>query len=924
MSIGSLIAQDINLNDNLPQDESVIKGTLKNGLTYYIRHNAKPEKRVEFRLAVNAGSVLEDNDQQGLAHFNEHMLFNGTEDFNKMDIVNFLEKSGVDFGADLNAFTSFDETVYMFQMPSDRQGLIDTAFMILENWASKASFEDEEIDKERGVIKEEWRLGLGAQDRMMKKYIPVLFSGSKYANRLPIGQIDIIDTASYEAVKRFYNDWYRPDLMAVMVVGDIDPAYAEKQIKEHFGKMKNPRKERERTEFDIPDNNEPLVAITSDPEATMSMVSVMFKHPKKHHITNGDYREKLIIDLYEKMLNSRFYEITQKPDAPVLYGGVGYGGFIGRSIDTYSMYAIAKPDQINNSVSLLIKENERVKQFGFTQQELDRQKSQLMSEMEKSLQEKEKTESRSLIQEYLNNFLEKEPIPGIEYEVKLAKSFVGDIKLEEVNKLADQLITDDNMIVLITAPEKEGVEIPNQETVLSLISSAKAESLVAYEEKEIGESLINEEITPGSIVEINENKDFGFYELKLSNGIEVYLKPTEFKNDEILMNAWAPGGISIAEDGNIINANFTAQLMNMSGVGDFNDVDLQKFMTGKNLSLSVNIGNLQQGFTGKSVNKDIETLFQLNWLYFMYPRKDSSALATFKAQMITQFKFMMSNPQMVFFKKFREMTTQNSPRVIILPSEDEINSIDLDKTFNFYKELYSNPSEFKFAFVGSFTLESIKPLIEKYIASLPGGDVNHKWVDRGVSFPDGVNEAVVNKGTEPKSMVGIAIKNDFDYTIENRLQMQMLIKILSIRLRESMREDQSGVYGVQAQQSTSKYENPEYQIFVAWGCSPDNVDKLVSTVFAEMQKLENELCDEVNLEKAVETYVRDLESNQDKNKYWLNKIKNSNWENEKLYSVDELNKMIRAISREDIQAAAKKYFTEDHYVKVVLMPEETK
>jgi zinc protease len=918
----NIFGQEFAATDKLPQDKAVIKGKLKNGITYYIRQNTKPENRVEFRLAVNAGSVLEDEDQQGLAHFTEHMCFNGTEDFKKSDLVDYLEKSGVDFGADLNAYTSFDQTVYMFQMPSDRQGLIDSGFMVLENWAHKVSFDNEEIDKERGVVREEWRLGLGAQERMMKEYIPILFSGSQYANRLPIGQIDIIDTAHYDVVKRFYKDWYRPDLMAVIVVGDIDPKMAEEQIKKHFSKMKGPKKERERIEFNIPENKEPLVAITTDPEATMNMVSVMFKHPKRSHLTNGDYRDKLIIDLYEKMLNARFVEISQKPDAPVLYGGVGYGGFIGRSIDTYSMYAIPKPNMIEKAVSLLIEENQRVKEFGFTKDELSRQKSQLMSEMEKALQEKDKTESRALVQEYLNNFLENEPIPGIDYEVALTKAYIPNIELEEINKLADELITDDNMIVLVTGPEKEGISIPDKDEVLEVIAKAKASELTAYKEEKIGESLISGEIIPGKIVETSTNDDFAYTSLKLSNGIEVILKPTDFKNDEIIMKCIAPGGLSVVDDNDIVSANFTSQIMSMSGLGEFNNVNLQKFMTGKNVSVNINIGNLSQGLQGKSVNKDLETMFQLIWLNFTSPRKDSIALQTFKSQMITQFKFMMSNPQMVFYKKFREITSSNNPRIIIIPTEEQINSIDLDKSFDYYKQLFSNAADFKFYFVGSFDIESMKPLIEKYLGSLPATNTYSKWIDRDIQFPAGINEATVNKGSEPKSMVGIMIKNDFDYNIKNRLELQMLIKILGIRLRETMREDQGGVYGVQVQQNASKFEKPVYSIFIIWGCSPDNVDTLVQTVFTEMRKLKNAHCDDVNLEKAVETYVRDLESNQKKNKYWLNKLSNSQWTDTQLYSVDELNEIVRNISKDDIQKAANKYFTEDHFTKVVLRPEE--
>lgn len=922
--LGNLFSfsQEFKPTDQLPQDPLVTTGELKNGIKYYIRQNAKPEKRVEFRLVLNAGSILEDDDQQGLAHFIEHMCFNGSEDFDKNELVSYLEKTGVDFGADLNAYTSFDETVYMFQMPSDRQGLIDTGFMVLENWAHKVSFDEDEIDKERGVVKEEWRMGLGAQERMMKTYIPILFDGSQYADRLPIGKMDIIDTAHYDVIKRFYNDWYRPDLMAVIIVGDIDPAYAEKQIKKYFSKIKGPKNPRERIVYDIPENSEPLVAIATDPEATMNMAMLLFKHEKNITLSNADYRNDLLMNLYIEMLNARLYEITQKPDAPIMYSGVNYGGFYGRTIDAYSLFALPKENMTNEAVAVLIEENERVKQFGFTADELMRQKSEMLSQLEKAILEKDKTESKVFVQEYLNNFLGNEAFPGIEYESALSKSLLPEISVDEINALAEKLITDKNMIVLLTGPAKEGVVIPTKEEIIKVIATAKATELTAFEEEEVGDKLINEELVGGLIIKTTENEEFGFTHMKLSNGIEVTLKPTNFKNDEILMAAFAPGGTSVADDNDFISAFFTSQILNMSGVGDFNEVTLQKFMTGKNASVAPYFGKLTQGINGNAVNKDLETMFQLTYLSFTAARKDTTAFMTFKSQMNTQFKFMMSNPQMVFIKEFRETMVSNSPRILVLPTEEQINSIDLDKVFNFYTDAFGNAANFKFFFVGSFDIEEIKPLIEKYLGSLPVKGSKTNWVDRNINFPTGITKKTVNKGTEPKSMVGLAMNNDFEYNIKNRMELQMLVKILSIRLRENMREDQGGVYGVQVQQHSGLYPEPEYSIYVMWGCSPDNVDTLVSTVFTEMDYLIENGPGDTNLEKSLETFLRDLETNQKQNKYWLNKLKDSQWLNTNLLSAEELTEVVKAITKEDLQKAAIKYFTKEHYIKVVLMPEE--
>lgn len=488
----SLFSQEKYLaTDPLPQDPDVIVGQLDNGLKYYIRQNHKPEKRVEFRLVVNAGSVLEDDDQQGLAHFIEHMAFNGTKDFSKNDLVNFLEESGVDFGADLNAYTSFDETVYMFQIPSDRQGLLDSAFMILENWAHELSFDPVEIDKERGVVHEEWRLGLGAQDRMMKKYIPIILKNSRYAVRLPIGKMSVIDSCSYDVIHRFYNDWYRPDLMAVVVVGDIDPAYAENQIKNHFQSVNNPDPERERVIYKIPNNGQPLVAVATDKEATFTNVTMFRKMNKLFIKTNDNYRTNIKFDLFISMLNERLYEITQEPDAPFIYAGAYYGGFLSRSLDAYTLSAMVKENRVNDAIKVLMQVNKQIKRYGFTEQEMERQKAAMVDRLDKMLSEKDKTESRVFVNEYVSNYLDQEPFPGIDYEVAYTKSVLPGIKLDAINQVAYYFAKNNGLVVLVTGPEKEGVIIPDEEEVLATLEKARNSEVSEFEEKTVGKSLID-------------------------------------------------------------------------------------------------------------------------------------------------------------------------------------------------------------------------------------------------------------------------------------------------------------------------------------------------------------------------------------------------------------------------------------------------
>ena len=919
----ALILGQIATNEVLPRDTAVITGTFENGLHYYIRQNSKPENRIEFRLVVNAGSVLEDNEQQGLAHFIEHMAFNGTKHFDKNDLVGFLEKSGVNFGADLNAYTGFDETVYMFQIPSDRQGLIDSAFMILEDWAHNLSLDREEIDKERGVVHEEWRLGLGAQDRMMKKAFPIIFKGSKYAVRLPIGKMSVIDSCAYGVIDRFYHDWYRPDLMAVIVVGDIDPAYAENQIKEHFSGLKNPDHELKREFYDIPGNKSPLVAIATDKEAFYSQIMLLYKQDKLMLRTPDDYRKKLMINLYVKMLNSRINEVIQKPDAPFAYAQALYMSYLSRSRDAFGTMAMAKANMIPESIELLVTENERARIYGFHNSELERQKAEILSNMEKALQEKDKTESRNYVSEYVSNFLEGEAFPGIEYEHKLTRELLPTIHINEMNQLSGQLVTDSNMVIMVLAPEKEDVSVPDENEVLVAISEARNAQIADYSDKAVNDQIIEDPLPDAEITETSTDKDFGVTTLKLSNGVTIHLKPTDFKNDEILLTSFGWGGTSIVPDDQFITASFTDDIINESGVGNMDKIALQKFLTGKNVSVTPFIGDLDQGIRGSTVKKDLETMFQLIYLYFAHPRKENKAFETFKSQTINRFKYIKSNPQAVFYDTLAKLATLNSPRTITFPTEQQINSIKLDEAYTFYNTLFENANGYTFTLVGNFDNDSIIPLITKYLGSLPSTDKQLSWKDVRPGFPDGITEATVYKGTEPQSFVSLMMKEPFVWSEENLTQKMLLMKILKIRMRESMREDQGGVYGVRAHASTSKYPTEEMSVTISWGCAPENVEKLVETVFKEMDTLKINGPGIVNLQKAKATSTREYETKFKENSYWLNKINRAAYLNSRMLSFEEIRQMIDRINSLSLKEMADKLFNDKHCLKVILLPENT-
>ena len=910
-----------NYDELLKLDPNVKTGRLENGLTYFIRHQSEPKNRVELRIAINAGSICEDDDQQGLAHLIEHMCFNGTKHFKKNELIDFLESTGVKFGAHLNAYTTFDETVYQLQMPTDREGLIDSALLVLEDWAHNVSFNPEEIDKERGVVKEEWRLGLGAQERMMNETFPVLLKGSRYAVRLPIGKMAVIDTAHYSTLKRFYYDWYRPDLMAVIVVGDIDVDRMEKKVKEHFEAINNPKDERPRIEYDIPGNKEPLIAIGTDEEATYFMVNVFYKHPREIKTTVGDYRMQLKENLYNSMLNARLSEIMQKPESPFMYAYAGYGGFLARTTDAYTSTALAKENKIGESLKVLLEENERVKRFGFTDTEFERQKTDLLRGYEKSFNERDKIKSGALVNEYLQYFLTKEPAPGIETEYELAKQLLPTIKLEEINSLAKEWVTDENMVVWITAPKKENVIVPDENEILSIIDSAKTAELTPYEDKALDEPLISEKITPGKVVD-EINTENGYTKWVLSNGVEVYIKQTDFKNDEILFKGYSTGGTSLIPDDKIATTLAFNQVINESGLGNFSNVNLEKKLTGKIVSLNAALSPLRQNFSGHASPRDIETLLELQYLYFTNPRRDEETFKKVIDNELNQAKFSAANPQMAFFDTLATITNSNSPRTIVIPSEEQIKSIEQDYIYDVYKKQFQHADGFRFFFVGNVDTEKLKPLVEKYLASLPVTGEELKWKDRTPEFPDGVTEFTYYKGKEPQSMVVINIKGDYKYNFENNLVFKTLEKTLSINLREKLREEESGTYGVWVQKNYQKYPRENYSLTIAFGCAPENVDKLVKATFDVIKKMQSEGPDEKVLAKAKETFIRERESAVRENSYWLNKLDDVTFLGSKIIPVEEYNKAVNAITPEQVREAAKKYITLDHYVYGVLKPAE--
>lgn len=913
-------AQSIALDQPIPVDSQITVGQFDNGLRYYVRANRKPEKRAELRLVVKAGSVLEDDDQQGLAHFLEHMAFNGTAHFPKSEIVSFIESLGMRFGADLNAYTSFDETVYMLTVPTDNPEALDRAFLVLEDWAHNISLDPAEIEKERGVVMEEWRLRRGAGARITDKLFPILLKGSRYADRIPIGKTEILQNFKPEVLKRFYTDWYRPDLMAVVAVGDFDKAAVENMIKAHFAPIPKPAAPRLRPTHDMPDHAGAVYAITTDKEMTSTAVELDTILPLRKQGSFGVYRTHIVDRLFSGMMSARFAEIAQKPDAPFLAAFVGRGAFIARTKEEAQLGARVKEDGIERGLDALLGEVERVSRFGFTATELDRQRVNLLRSYERMVTEDQNRQSGSRADEYIRNFLTDETLPGAELEQALHQRFLPQIPLEEINALAKEWFPDRNRLVVVTAPEKPGLVIPDEPKLAAVIKAAPNKDLQPYVDNVSTAKLLEPLPEPGSIVKTAAKDALSITEWELSNGVKVILKPTTFREDEVLFRATSPGGTSLAVDSDYIPASTAAQVLSAGGLGQFNTIDLRKVMTGKVASAGAFIGELEEGLTGSSSRKDLETMFQLIYLRFTQPRADETA---FRVQ-VTQAKTVLANQTAVPEFALREALTsilgQNHirRRITTASTVDEWN---LDKSLAFYQDRFADASDFTFVFVGSFDLPAMKPLVERYLGSLPSIRRQETWKDVGARLPKGVIEKKVEKGIEPKSQTAIVFSGPFEYDPAHRIAIRAMAQILQTRLLETIREELGGTYSITVNQNAQKIPNPEYQVVIQFGADPQRAEGLIQRVFEEIEKFKSSGPAEKQTNDQKEALLRDFETSSKQNNYLLSQIAFKYQYGEDVAGVWDVPESYKKLDGAAIQQAAKTYLNTDNFVRVSLFPE---
>ena len=929
-------AKKSDLNAQVPLDKKIRYGKLENGFTYYVRNNKKPENMIQFRLVSNAGSIMERDDQQGLAHFCEHMAFNGIKGYPHNTMIQKLQEHGVEFGRDINAYTSFDQTVYYVNMPADDPEMVKMGIEILDGWAGNILFDQKEIESERGVIHEEWRGGVGHGDRLRKKTWPIMLKGSLYADRLPIGKEEVIMNFERQSIVDFFNDWYRPDLQAIVIVGDMDNyEYAgkkgaiamEQKVKDVFsshqflGKEKLPR-----LSYQIPDNKEPLICIATDKEATSTSLALYWKHKKSPNGTIGAYRQGIVRSLISMMINERFSELCQKPTAPMMYAGGGYSGFLGREIDVFAVSASPKENRINETAELLLKVMKQIDDHGFLQAELDRQKEDLLSTYTKLAKEENKTQTNSLADEYTDHYLENSPCPGIRQEWKYAKEFMPEITLEECNAMVKTWITDENLIFYLTAPEKEGFKVTTEKEALNIIANSKNVVTEPWVDNFKDEPLFSEQLNEVTPKVTNSNKVLDYTEYTCPNGVRFIVKKTDYKADEIQISSFAFGGTSLYNDKDAYQAQNADGFIDAGGIANFSATQLSKKLKGMNLSISPYISDETQGFTGNCSPKDLETTLQLINLYYTAPRKDQEAYERNIENTVQQIKFVQDNPQVAFSLKYYQTAYPNDKRRVLIPTEEQVRSLDLEKMYTIYRERFNDASAQTFFFVGNVSDDDIK-LIAKYLNNLPvnGKQKNEKFINRNPEFAKGIQHAEAVKGIEKQGMLivtGQMNVNANELDPQTRIALQEFGDALGITTLEIIREKNGDAYSPSA--SVSYELMPEGQ--VSWmfyiGCDPEKAQKIEKDCIKIMKQYMKKGCDKKTLSKVQEQMIVNRGKARQNNGFWMGQIQGSYMYNESRDYVEQYNEMVKNVTPKDIKALAKKYVNLDNYIVVTLRPED--
>ncbi len=909
---------------DIPMDTSVRIGVLENGLTYYIKRNKLPENRAELRMALKAGSMQEDDDQQGLAHFIEHMAFNGTSNFSKNELVDYLESVGSRFGPDLNAYTSFDETVYMLQVRTDDQEQFNKGMLILRDWADGITFDEEEVDKERGVVISEWRSRLSSGQRMQQEYLPWLYYNSRYAKRLPIGDPNIVQNASYDVIKRFYADWYRPELLAILIVGDIELDQVEAQIKKEFSSITSDTPAREKESDAVPPHESTFVKVVTDHEATNSSVQIAYNHRHHDPKTLLDYRQEIVERLYNRMLGTRLSDISKEADPPYVFGYTGFGQSVG-DLATYRSYASCSPEDVSRALETLLDENQRVLQHGFTADELAREKEDMLRSAEQAVLEEDKLPSSRVVQGLIYHFLDDNPMPSAQQRYDMYQSMLPTIQLDEISQLARKWITTKNRVVVVTGPEKDLEVLPDSVEIMHIMHKSAGKSMEPYADVDLSAPLLEGEFPPQDIADYTYDEKLDIHHWSFQNGVQVSAKSTDFKNDEILMNAYSVGGTSLYDDAMYPSARSTSSVVSSSGLGAYDATGLEKKLTGKRVYVRPFIYERFEGMSGSTSVEDLETMMQLAYSWVTAYREDTTALNSYLSKQKSMFGNLMSNPQNWYANKVSEITSQNHPRRGY-PSLESYDEVKMNEIIDIYSDRFADVSDMHFFFVGNFEPEALKEMTSRYLGALPGGGREEIYKDVGVRFPEGRIDSVFFRGEAPKTQVQLVYHGSDQYSPENSYILESLIALARIKLREELREDQGGVYGVGVYGGQSDFPIEEYSIRISFNADPPRTDELIVALQDVLQRI-REGVDEADIVKITETQrqgrIKDLEQN----RFWMNSFVNSWLDGSDLYDntqLDVLERRIASLDAATLVKAANKYFNDANLISVVMHPQSGK
>lgn len=920
--ISSLRGSAQDLSATLPADPNVLKGKLSNGLTYYVRSNKKPQNKVELRLVVKAGSILEDNDQQGLAHFMEHMNFNGLKHFEKNELVSYLQSIGVEFGADLNAYTSFDETVYILPIPTDKEGNLEKGFQIIEDWAHNALLTDKDINEERNVVLEESRLGKGAQDRMMKKFLPKYVSGSKYAERLPIGKDEILKTFKPDVIRRYYHDWYRPNLQAVMVVGDIDTGTAMKFVRQHFAGLVNPGNERARDYVKVPTRTKSEAMVVSDKEAISSNLEILFSAtPKKEDQTLGDYKNNIQRSLALSIINRRLRDLSQSAKPPFAFAGVSFDNLM-HGYESLSASTTFSTDGVEKPMMALTAELLRARDYGFTSSELERAKSEMMAFIEKAYNERKTTESQIYIDEYVRNFTTGETMPGIENEFNYYKQLMPAIQLADVSALPKQWMSNMNTFSLITAPQKTDLKLPTDAALLALTQKGFAQKVEAPKEEIVATSLLSKSPVAGKVTGQKAETDLGATTYTLSNGVKVTIKPTDFKSDEISLRGIRKGGINNYGVADKYSAQYATAVAATMGFGTFTPTQIDKMLSGKVASVQMSMGDVENQITGASNVKDFETMLQLLYLRMTAPRKDEELFDAFRLKQKQQLQFMSASPQIAFIDStFNVLFERNPLAQKPVPKPADFDAIKLDRAQSIFRENFGDASGYHFFLLGNVKPETALPLLETYLGGLPASGKEAKFSDNGVRPKTGKTKLDIHKGKEKQSLILALYYGERPYSEDLELRAQTLADVLNIKVIEELREKLGSIYsgGFQAEFDEQPYGH--YQMIMYLPCGPENVNKLLEASAAEIANIKEKGIDEKDLDKVKSQLREKYLVNVKENGYWSEELQNILFWNHDRSHVLNYEKWIEGLKPSDIQETARMLFDGKNEFISVLNPE---